>query len=166
MQRETPTEKAKAPFAILHCVQPMYNPLKVVALVVSQEYSRIVEDPTANLYLLPSSIRRLKFVTVGLTGATGGTLYITGVTQNEPVNGTGDGDTGPDAAWVSGVRDKVQLRAERSGTGAGRLYRVAYSVDGKDGKCDGAVFVSVPHDQGKGSVAVDPASVSVNSFGS
>jgi hypothetical protein len=107
-----------------------------------------------------------KFVTVGLTGATGGTLYITGVTQNEPVNGTGDGDTGPDAAWVSGVRDKVHLRAERSGTGAGRLYRVAYSVDGKGGKCDGAVFVSVPHDQGKGSVAVDPASVSVNSFSS
>jgi hypothetical protein len=48
----------------------------------------------------------------------------------------------------------------------GRIYRVAYSVDGKGRKCDGVVFVNVPHDQGKGSAAVDPKSVSANSFSS
>jgi hypothetical protein len=107
-----------------------------------------------------------KFVTVGLTGATGGTLVITGVTQDEPLNGTGDGDTSPDAAWVSStVRDKVQLRAERSGTGDGRVYRVAFEVNGSGGECSGVVYVGVPHDQGKGDAAVDTKSVVVNSFG-
>lgn len=107
-----------------------------------------------------------KFVTVGLTGATGGTLAINGVTQDEPLDGTGDGDTGPDAAWVSStVRDQVQLRAERSGKGDGRVYRIAYSVNGAGGKCDGLVYVSVPHDQGPGGAAVDTKSVVVNSFG-
>ncbi|GAB1641268.1 vWA domain-containing protein [Krasilnikovia sp. MM14-A1259] len=113
-----------------------------------------------------------KFVTVSLGGATdpdGDTtaLTITGVTQDEALNGTGDGDTGPDAAWVSaGVKDKVQLRAERAGTGDGRVYRIAYTVsDGNGGTCTGTATVGVPHDQGHGS-AVDTAAVVVNSFGS
>lgn len=113
-----------------------------------------------------------KFVTVGLTGASDPdgdsvTYVITGVTQDEPINGTGDGDTAPDAAWVSGTgRDKVQLRAERSGTGDGRVYRISYTVsDGKGGSCSGIAYVGVPHDQGNGP-AVDTTSVVVNSFGS
>ena len=110
-----------------------------------------------------------KFVTVTLAGATdpdGGqtTLTITGVTQDEALDGLGDGDTAPDAATVAGRADQVQLRAERSGTGDGRVYRIAFSVsDGKD-KCTGTVFVTVPHDQ-SGSPAVDTTSVVVNSFG-
>jgi hypothetical protein len=111
-----------------------------------------------------------KYVTVGLTGASdpdgdATTYVITGVTQDEPINGTGDGDTGPDADWVSGsAHDKVQLRAERSGTGDGRVYRIAYTVsDGKGGSCDGTAYVGVPHDKGKG-VAKDTTSVVVNSF--
>ena len=43
----------------------------------------------------------------------------TPVTQDEPVNGLGDGDTGPDAVTLS---DGILLRAERSGTGDGRVY--------------------------------------------
>ncbi|RZU48664.1 hypothetical protein EV385_0382 [Krasilnikovia cinnamomea] len=112
-----------------------------------------------------------KFVTVSLGGATdpdgdSTALTITGVTQDEALNGTGDGDTGPDAAWVNAaVKDKVQLRAERAGTGDGRVYRIAYSVsDGKGGTCTGTATVGVPHDQGHGP-AVDTASVVVNSFG-
>jgi hypothetical protein len=110
-----------------------------------------------------------KFQTVTLSGATDPdgdaiTLTITGVTQDEALNGTGDGDTAPDAATVAGRSDQVQLRAERSGSGDGRVYRIAFTVS--DGKltCSGTVFVGVPHDQ-SGSPAVDTTSVVVNSFG-
>ncbi|GLH99380.1 hypothetical protein Pa4123_46560 [Phytohabitans aurantiacus] len=110
-----------------------------------------------------------KFVAVTLTGATDPdgdktTLTITGVTQDEPLDGLGDGDTAPDAAVVAGRTDQVQLRAERSGTGDGRVYRISFTVsDGKD-RCTGTVYVGVPHDQ-SGDPAVDTKSVVVNSFG-
>ena len=50
---------------------------------------------------------------------------ITGVTSNEPLNGTGDGDTSPD--WVITGAMSVDLRAERAGTGDGRTYTLAIS---------------------------------------
>ncbi|MDC0745855.1 vWA domain-containing protein [Polyangium mundeleinium] len=113
-----------------------------------------------------------KFVTVVLSGATdpdgdATTLTITGVTQDEALNGTGDGDTTPDAAWVSNaVRDRVKVRAERSGGGDGRVYRISFTVRDENGDtCTGTTNVGVPHDQGHGP-AVDTTSVVVNSFGS
>ena len=112
-----------------------------------------------------------KFVTVQLSGATDPdgdptTLVVTTVTQDEALNGTGDGDTAPDAARVAGKANQVQLRAERSGNGDGRVYRVSFTVtDGKGGSCSGTVYVGVPHDKGHGQ-AVDTTSVVVNSFGS
>jgi hypothetical protein len=110
-----------------------------------------------------------KFQTVTLNGATDPdgdaiTLTITGVTQDEALNGTGDGDTAPDAATVAGRSDQVQLRAERSGSGDGRIYRIAFTVSDAKLTCSGTVFVGVPHDQ-SGSPAVDTTSVVVNSFG-
>src|SRR5262249_26260686 len=60
-------------------------------------------------------------------------LTVTGVTQDEPVNGLGDGDTSPDAVLQG---EKVLLRAERSGTGNGRVYHVAFKADdGAGGQC-------------------------------
>lgn len=44
------------------------------------------------------------------------------VTSNEPVNGTGDGDTAPD--WEIVDNHHVRLRAERSGNGSGRIYTI------------------------------------------
>jgi hypothetical protein len=110
-----------------------------------------------------------KFTVVTLVGATDPdgdqtTLTVTGVTQDEPLDGLGDGDTAPDAARVTGRSDQVQLRAERSGTGDGRVYRITFTVsDGKD-RCTGTVYVAVPHDQ-SGDPAVDTTTVVVNSFG-
>ncbi len=93
------------------------------------------------------------------------TTTITGVTQDEPLNGTGDGDTSPDAT-AGPAPNKVNVRAERSGTGDGRVYRIAFTVtDAHGGSCTGTATVGVPHDQGKGSVAVDSAPASYNSFG-
>ncbi len=76
------------------------------------------------------------------------TLTILGVTQDEPVNGLGDGDTGPDAV-IRG--ESVLLRAERSGTGNGRVYHIRYSAeDESGGSCVGEVTVCVPHDNRSG----------------
>jgi CSLREA domain-containing protein len=80
-------------------------------------------------------------------------ITITGVTQDEPLNGLGDGDTSPDAVTQGAA---VQLRAERSGLGNGRVYRVHFTADdGQGGTCTGAVSVGVPHDMRPGNTPVD-----------
>ena len=93
------------------------------------------------------------------------TVTITGVTQDEPVNGLGDGDTAPDAQAGS-APNKVLLRAERAGGGDGRVYTVAFTAsDGQGGTCSGTVNVGVPRDRGNGATAVD-SGATFNSFGS
>jgi hypothetical protein len=80
------------------------------------------------------------------------TITITGVTQDEPVTGLGDGDTAPDAV-IQG--NKVLLRAERAGGGNGRVYRVSFTATDSNGaSCSGSVTVSVPHDR-KDSTCMD-----------
>lgn len=111
-----------------------------------------------------------KMSEVTLSGATDPdgdpvTITITGVTQDEPLDGLGDGDTAPDAQAGS-ASNKVLLRAERAGGGDGRVYRIAYAAsDGKGGSCSGTVTVGVPHDQRNGGTPVDSGLV-VDSFGS
>ena len=91
-------------------------------------------------------------------------ITVTGVTQDEPVNGLGDGDTSPDAKGGP-AGNKVYVRAERSGSGDGRAYRIAFTGTSAIGPaCTGAVTVGVPHDGGKGSVPKDSGG-SYDSFG-
>jgi hypothetical protein len=110
---------------------------------------------------------KLRLVSIGgATDADGDTVTLTidAVTQDEALDGLGDGDTSPDAT-PGGASNEVNLRAERSGTGDGRVYRLAFTGDdGRGGTCTGTVLVSVPHDQGKGSTAIDSGLI-VNSFG-
>jgi hypothetical protein len=71
------------------------------------------------------------------------TVRITGITQSEPVEGTGDGNTCPDASGVG--TPTALLRAERSGAGTGRIYVIEFTAeDGKGGTATGSVTVSVP----------------------
>jgi hypothetical protein len=52
--------------------------------------------------------------------------------------------------------DTAHLRAKRAGSGNGRVYHISFTADdGQGGSCTGEVVVGVPHDRGKGSVAVD-----------
>jgi len=71
------------------------------------------------------------------------TIQITRITQSEPVNGAGDGNTCGDATGEGTAI--AHLRAERSGTGSGRVYMVEFSAaDGKGGTSTGSVMVTVP----------------------
>jgi hypothetical protein len=95
---------------------------------------------------------------VGITGITDAegdtvTTTVTSIRQDEAVDETGSGNTGPDA-WGVGT-STAQLLTERSGRGDGRVYHVAFTADdGHGGSCSGVVTVGVPHDQ-RGSAPVD-----------
>jgi hypothetical protein len=96
---------------------------------------------------------------LGVTDPEHGSITITilGVTQDEPLDGLGDGDTAPDAV-IQG--SSVLLRAERAGTptvpGNGRVNRIHFTAnDGVGGLCSDSVTVCVPHDIRKGSSCVD-----------
>lgn len=67
------------------------------------------------------------------------------VTSNEPINGLGDGDQSPD--WTIVDNHRVKLRAERSGTGTGRVYTITITCTDQAGRSSSqAVTVNVPHD--------------------
>lgn len=74
------------------------------------------------------------------------TCIVSSITSNEPVNGTGDGDTAPD--WVIVSPTKVQLRAERSGGGTGRVYTITVRcTDARGNHTFRTTTVNVPHNQ-------------------
>ena len=81
------------------------------------------------------------------------TIAITAVTQDEPVNAHGDGDTSPDAVLQG---SSVLIRAERAGGGNGRVYKIWFkATDGQGAACTGAVNVGVPSSQKPGLKIID-----------
>ena len=70
----------------------------------------------------------------------------------DPVNGLGDGDTANDCVIVDS--HSVNVRAERSGNGNGRVYTIHYTVtDDSNNASDQTCIVTVPHSQ-NGSTAL------------
>ena len=71
---------------------------------------------------------------------------IVSIISNEPENGTGDGDTPSD--WEITGDLTVNLRAERSGIGDGRLYTITVQcIDACGNSSIQDVIVTVPHDK-------------------
>jgi hypothetical protein len=58
-------------------------------------------------------------------------IRLISVTSNEPDNGLGDGDTANDIVIVDDFT--IQLRAERSGLGDGRVYTITYEAEDDSG---------------------------------
>jgi hypothetical protein len=82
------------------------------------------------------------------------TITFTSVFQDEPVGGTGSGNTSPDATGVGTATASV--RAERAGNGDGRVYHISFSATSTSGgSCTGNVTVGVPKSQGKNGGPVD-----------
>jgi cysteine-rich repeat protein len=100
-----------------------------------------------------------KFVEVGIDGVTDPdgdpvAVVVTAISQDEPLDDPGSGNTCPDAAGVGTGR--ARLRAERSGGGDGRVYHVSFRADdGRGGECTGTVEVCVRHDQRPGGTCGD-----------
>jgi uncharacterized repeat protein (TIGR01451 family) len=70
------------------------------------------------------------------------------VASNEPVNGTGDGDTAPD--WEVVNARLVRLRAERAGNRNGRIYTITVTASDSAGQMSKqTVQVIVPKSQKK-----------------
>jgi len=71
---------------------------------------------------------------------------ILSVISNEPVNGHGDGNTAPD--WVITGDSVVNLRAERSGKGSGRVYTITVGcADASGNSSSKMTMVTVPKDK-------------------
>ena len=99
--------------------------------------------------LWPPNHQMVRIAVVGVVDPDGDPIAITAtdVSQNEPVDAPGSGNTAPDAQL-----NPLSVRAERSGQGDGRLYVIDFLADdGRGGQCIGAVLVCVPHDRGNGS---------------
>ena len=74
------------------------------------------------------------------------------VASNEPTDGLGDGDMSPD--WTEPIIDQengiiaLQLRAERSGSGDGRIYKVAITATDQSANSSTVnIEIIVPHDK-------------------
>jgi hypothetical protein len=71
--------------------------------------------------------------------------HIVSVSSNQPINGTGDGDTAPD--WVITGSMTLDLRAERS-SGVDRVYTITVvTIDSNGNSTTSTVTVTVT--QGK-----------------
>ncbi len=76
------------------------------------------------------------------------TCNILSVSSNEAINGLGDGNTAPD--WVVTGDLSLNLRAERSGKGSGRVYTITVEcTDACGNSSTENVDVTVPHNKGK-----------------
>lgn len=108
-----------------------------------------------------------KYTTVNVTDmvqsvsdSCGGTLSVSNVvvaqaTSDEAENDDGDGNTTNDIIIAANCKS-VQLRAERSGNGDGRVYSITLRIKDAAGNAGTAVFkVTVPKNQGNGGAAVD-----------
>ena len=87
------------------------------------------------------------------------TIVVTAISQDEPVDSTGDGKFSPDGQGIGTAT--AWLRAERNGVGNkaagdGRVYEIAFTATDDAGEqCQASVLWTVPHDQGQRAKAID-----------
>jgi len=107
----------------------------------------VVSNPTASSPSLWPPNHKMVNETINYTATDNcpNLQCVLSVTSNEPLNNTGDGDTSPD--WVVIDSTHVSLRAERAGTGVGRIYTITVTCTDASGNVTSkTTTVTVPHD--------------------
>lgn len=110
------------------------------------ELEDVVAEPSV---LWPPNHRMIEIDLEYVLGETCGEVVceVVEVTSNEPIDGLGDGSTEPD--WMVTDGGTLYVRAERSGTGDGRIYTVhVRCVDELGEETLDTVTIRVPHDRG------------------
>ncbi|HEX8293716.1 MAG TPA: alpha-amylase family glycosyl hydrolase, partial [Pyrinomonadaceae bacterium] len=130
----------------LRAIDNAGNASPVKTLVVKVDTTApAIGGVSASPSVLSSPNHKLRDVLVGYSASdnlSGATCALT-VASNEPAGGTGDGDTAPD--WLVLDAHRLQLRAERSGAGAGRVYTVTVTCSDAAGNTSSSnVTVTVP----------------------
>jgi Tol biopolymer transport system component len=125
--------------------------------------SRVTLDRTR---LWPPDHRYARVTAAGIRDPDPGdraTLVIDAISQDEPVNGRSDANTAPDAQLAAPPSSRARVRAERSGLGDGRVYRLHYTATDTHGAtCESSATVGIPHD--RFTVPRDSAPPSYNSL--
>ena len=105
----------------------------------------VIAGESASVVVLSPSNHTMRDVAISYTVTDNCAATTTlSIISNEPVNGTGDGDTDPD--YIVTDNRNVKLRAERSANGNGRIYTVTITAtDGSGNTAIKTVEVKVPH---------------------
>jgi hypothetical protein len=131
------------------------NPAMVSVTVLSHTTPVCSAAAASPSLLWPPNHKLVPIEIDGVTDADGSavTLSVVSIFQDEPTYGLGDGDTPIDGFGV-GTSTAI-VRAERSGTGNGRVYHIKFTATANGLSCSGDVTVGVPHDMGNGRTPID-----------
>ncbi len=122
------------------------NTMKTQTILVKDTTRPNISNISANPSVLWPPNHKMRDVTINYTAVDNCSpvTNVLSVTSNEPINGTGDGDTAPD--WVVIDDHHVKLRAERAGNGNGRIYTIKItSTDDCGNVAIAYTTVLVPH---------------------
>lgn len=117
-------------------------------VTVNDKEAPVISNVSVDPKVLWPANHKMRDVTVTYSSSDncpGVVTCVLSVSCNEAVNDVGDGNTSPD--WMVESNRLVKLRAERSGTGNGRIYTIKIKctdVAGNTGEA--TTTVMVPHD--------------------
>ena len=115
-------------------------------VTVIDDQPPVIANASANPYMLWPPNHKMKDVEVRYSSSDncGVVTCRLEVSSNEPINGTGDGDTSPD--WEVIDDHHVRLRAERAANGDGRIYTITIiCADEQGNQTRESVEVRVAH---------------------
>jgi hypothetical protein len=120
--------------------------IKTFPVIVSDIEPPAIQSVTASPASLWAPNHKMNPISVSVVATDNcaiASTRIVSVHSNEPANGVGDGNTSPD--WLITGDLTLELRAERSGTGNGRVYTVTVEVTDTSGnKTQKTTAVVVP----------------------